>query len=324
MKVAIIIVNWNGKKDTLECLRSLKAKDHEIIVVDNGSTDNSLSVLMEAFPSISYIDAMDNLGFAAANNLGIQLAMKKGADLFFLLNNDTIVPADIIDQITRAIRQKPEGGIFGAKIFSYAERDKIDHFGGMWNPSLCEFESIGKNKKDVGFDAMQPVDYVCGCAMAIKKEVIEKIGFLEDKFFLLWEESDYCTRAKKAGFSIWTMPKVHVFHKISASFEGKAHSHYYWWRNRLLFLQRNFASQEKRKLFLTVMPDAIKEFRHFCIKGMLLFLFSFFSPKKCTATRISKWQCNKAACMGIWDFFRRSFGGPKQLKKNHFFSKKLP
>ncbi len=315
-EVAIILVNWNGKKDSREALLSLR-KVHTpstVYLVDNGSTDHSIEELLPEFPEVVFLDAGKNLGFAGGNNLAIRFAMKKGASFFFLLNNDTIVDPHIVDAFLQAALQKPEGGIFGAKSFSYFDREHIDHFGGIWKEKWAEFVSIGKGKKDEGFDTMQKVDYVCGCAMFIRREVFEKIGLLDERFFLLWEESDFCMRAKRAGFEIWTVPKAHLFHKISSSFEGKVQSHYYWWRGRLLFLRKNVPFSLRSPSYQQLFRDGWKEGRHFFIKGVLLFLCRLLYPKGYTSKRVIRWKRNRAALLAMIDYARGKLGGPKRLR----------
>lgn len=317
---AIIIVNWNGKKDSREALQSLRSvkTPHITYLVDNGSTDNSLEELMGEFPEVDFIDAGANLGFAGGNNLAIRIAMQKGATLFFLLNNDTVVEPNILDAFLEAVREKPKGGIFGAKSFSYNAPKHIDHFGGIWKEEIGEFISIGRGKEDKGFDIMQSVDYVCGCAMVIKKELFEKIGLLDERFFLLWEESDFCFRARREGFEIWTVPKAHLYHKVSSSFEGKAQSHYYWWRGRLLFLKKNIPFSIRNKIYRCVMRDGWKEGRHFLVKGFLLLLCKLFYTKGYTKKRVKRWKRNRAALLAMIDFARNRFGRVGQRKKNPF------
>lgn len=317
-KIAIIVLNWNGKKDTLECLSSLQKisyPDYEVIVIDNGSHDDSVLAIERAFPSIEVIKTHENLGFAEGNNVGIRHALAKGADLFFLLNNDTVVDSGILTAFTTSLKDLPYAGILGAKIYLYDQKNTFDHLGGRWNPRKGVFDLIAKGLVDDGlqWEIPQKVDYACGAALLIKREVFEKIGELESKFFLIWEESDFCARAQRAGFLTMTCPEAKIWHKVSASFVGgKPHSTYFWWRNRLLWIERNCSSKERLKLFLFVLlPEITHLYKLKILKTIQLKLLSFFTPKKDLSKQRSRVLKYRAACQGIQDYALRRFGnGP--------------
>lgn len=313
-KIAIVLLNWNGKNDTLECLSSLKKLDYphiDIILVDNGSKDDSVAAFQKAFPEIPLIQTFANLGFAGGNNGGILHALRRGADFILLLNNDTIIDPSLITSFLKAAQSKPEGGIFGAKILRYHEKETIDHIGGVWNPRIAEFESLGRGLEKGTISEMANVDYVCGCALFARKEVFEKVGMLESDFFLLWEETDFCFRAKKAGFEIWTVPDALVWHKISASFSGKALMHYYWWRGRLLWIERNCNLQKKISLYAKVLLKEMWKIHKLCLlKSAQHFLEKFLFPQKMTEKKKLTLKRYQAGCKGIRDYFFRKFGGP--------------
>ena len=242
-KVIIILLNWNGVKDTLECLSSLKEVSYpnfQTVVIDNGSKDDSVESIRAAYPKLPLLKTGSNLGFAGGNNLGIEWALRHRADWILLLNNDTTVAPDFLNAFLKATKEKPHGGIFGAKILKYSDPDIIDHLGGFWEEKTGEFISPTSGQTDHPYFEMQRADYVCGAALMMKRLVPETIGLLEPKFFLFWEETDYCFRAQKAGFEVWTAPCAKIWHKVSSSFTGgKPHMHYFWWRSRLLWIQRN-------------------------------------------------------------------------------------
>ena len=122
-KVAIIILNWNGKKDTLECLESVRKIDYqnfEVIVVDNGSSDDSLKAIQSKYPEICILETGENLGYAGGNNFGMRHALQNGADYILILNNDIIVDSQLINSFIDASALIPKGGIFGAKIYYYS------------------------------------------------------------------------------------------------------------------------------------------------------------------------------------------------------------
>jgi GT2 family glycosyltransferase len=316
-KVAIVLLNWNGKKDTLECLDSLSKityDNYEILLVDNGSHDGSVETLQSAYPELSIIETYANLGYAGGNNVGIDHALQRGADFILLLNNDTSVPPSFLNAFLEAAQEKPRGGVFGAKVLCYQKPDTIDQFGGMWNEKIAEFESIGRGRHESHFNEMMQVDYVSGCALFIRKEVFQKIGKIEQDFFLLWEETDFCYRAKKAGFEIWTVPKAFILHKISASFSGKALMHYYWWRNRLLWIERNCTASQKRSLYLKILiKEMFKIHKLNTLKTAQHWIYKTLFPQKITDKKVRELKRYKAGCKGIRDYFLRRFGGPVSL-----------
>ncbi len=274
-KIYIIILNWNGKKDTIECLSSLSNvafSSFQPLVVDNGSTDGSVKEIRAAFPNVPIHETGANLGFAAGNNQGIEWALSKNAEWILLLNNDTVVSPDFLTAFMRAAKQQPKAKILGAKIYRYSERNTIDHLGGFWNPRIGEFESLAQNRMDdgVSFEEMEQVETVCGAALLMHRSVPEKIGLLEPRFFLFWEETDFCTRARRSGFEVWTAPQAKIWHKVSSSFiGGKPHMHYFWWRSRLLWIERNCPFKERKKLYgKVIFPELWKHLRHFLLKSV--------------------------------------------------------
>lgn len=273
-KFFIILLNWNGKKDTLECLASLQqiqAPRFQTLIVDNGSQDDSVAAIREAFSDVPILETGANLGFAGGNNPGIEWALSKGAEWILLLNNDTIAAPDFLQAFLDAAAAQPKAKILGAKIYRYSDPNTIDHLGGHWNPDLAEFESSASGKIDDGssYEAMEQVDYVCGAALLMHRSVPETIGLLEPRFFLFWEETDFCTRARRRGLEVWTAPKAKVWHKVSSSFiGGKPHMHYFWWRSRLLWIERNCPFSERRRLYRRVIfPELWKSARHYFLKS---------------------------------------------------------
>lgn len=319
MNICIIILNFNGKKDTIECIESLKKLNHssfEILVVDNGSVDNSLSDIKKIYPDILYLDNKKNLGFAEGNNKGIEFALKK-FDAILILNNDTIVDQSLLFHFETFSKKHPKS-ILGAKVYQYYQRDTLDHLGGLWNNQTAQFDLIGANFKEhhQSFEKPLDLDYVCGCALFARTEVFHDIGFFDPRFFLFWEESDFCFRAKQKGYDILFCPKAKLWHKVSASFTGgKPHTTYFWWRNRLLWMEKNL----KKRTFLfcilkTITPEIFKLLRHrFLKKIQLLFTNQKKHPdifKKRSGFLIT----NRAALCGIKDYiFRNFYEGPSWI-----------
>ena len=299
-QIFITILNWNGKKDTIECLESVQKIDYpnyKILVVDNGSIDDSVIFIKENFPEVIVIENGANLGFAAGNNVGIDYALSQGADYILLLNNDTVVDSQMLWAFMDATEQYPGAGILGSKIYFYGETQKIWFAGGEWLPNQARFIHTGYGKIDNGKDweKIQPTDYICGCALLVKAEVVKKIGMLEPKYFLIWEETDWCYRAKRAGYKCLFIPESKVWHKISSSFNGgdkAALYQYFWWRNRLLWVEKNIYFLEAISIYLVIFIDVLRQLR------------KYFHPETTNQERF----IYQATLQGVKDYFFRQFG----------------
>ncbi len=300
MKIYVIILNWNGREDTLACLSSLaKVKTpHEVVVVDNGSTDDSARAISASFPNVHLIQTGENLGYAEGNNVGIREAIKQGAEALLILNNDTTVEETILEGFLK--RDLP---IQGGHARLMDSPDILDHLGGKWNPQKVEFDLVGVNQKVEQWTEPTKLDYACGVALFVKRKVFETVGLFDPRFFLFWEESDWCFRAQKQGFSTISCPEAVLYHKRSASFKGgKPHIAYFWWRNRLLFLEKNFSGNQEKMLKGRV----LKEFRHmlklYCLK-IPLAPFRNLNSKKREELRLYR-----SAISGVKDYYFRKFG----------------
>lgn len=309
--IYIVILNWNGKEDTLACLSSLSKvlyTPFQTVVVDNGSTDGSIEAIRRTFPQVTLIENGKNLGFAGGNNVGIRWALAQGADAVFLLNNDTVVDPHILQAFTSGSK----AGVLGAKLYLHSEPDRFDHLGGRWNKKRAAFDFVALREKDTG-QLHPPLDYACGAALFVKREVFEAVGLLEEKFFLIWEEADFCMRAKRAGFSSLLSYNAKVWHKVSASFVGgKPHSTYFWWRGRLLWIERNCTLPEKIGVYARVLiPEIFHIWKLNLLKNAQIKLNSLIMPGRDQTQKREKIVKYRAALQGVKDYVLRRFGsGP--------------
>lgn len=250
-RIAVLVLNWNGADDTLACLQSLRGttyRNHTVVVIDNGSDDDSVSRIAASNPDQVLLQTGSNLGFAGGNNVGLRWALHNGFDVAVLLNNDTTVAANWLDEFVAAARQLPRGSVLGAKIF-YADRpDRVWHFGARWDPQRCRFTKLGRDRVSAELEQVEPVDTVIGCCMWLPRPALERVGLLEEAFFLNYEETDWCFRARAAGIALFSVPGVHVWHKISASFDSQAHNAYFVFRNRRLWIERQFAGKDRQRV----------------------------------------------------------------------------
>src|SRR6185437_4490522 len=135
-KIFVVILNWNGTKDTIPCLHSIQKSDssnYELLVVDNGSTDDSVAILRREFPLLTLLEIEENCGYAGGVNVGIQYALEQGAEWILLLNNDTVVDPHFLSAFSQKIEENPNVGIVGGWPIRFYEPDKLDHLGGVWD-----------------------------------------------------------------------------------------------------------------------------------------------------------------------------------------------
>lgn len=241
--ISIITVNYNGIKDTLELIDSLKrcvkSVSYEVIVVDNASKQNEAEQIAARFPDVVTIRSEKNLGFAGGNNLGIRKAIGK---YIFLLNNDTYIRDDTFHQLIARLESLPKIGVTSPKIRFAAEGNPIQ-FAGYTALSDITLRNnlIGYGAEEKGqYQLAYETSYAHGAAMMLKREVIDKVGLMPECYFLYYEELDWCERIKAAGYTIWYEPRCEVFHKESQSTGQMSPLRtYYLTRNRLLYAKRN-------------------------------------------------------------------------------------
>lgn len=253
-KVAVVVLNWNGRHDTLACLASLQQVTYrplQLIVVDNGSADNSVAAIRAAFPGVDLVETGRNLGYAGGNNVGIRHALDNGADHVLLLNNDTEVDPGLVDAFVAAAARHPEAGAFGARIYFHAERQRLWWAGAHWNGETARFEQVGENELDAdGTRYASPAEtpYACGCAMFLPAPRLREVGLLDDAYFLYFEETDWCYRARAAGHPSIVVPAARLWHKVSVSMggEGSPLALYFLTRNKLLWARRHGTPAQRR------------------------------------------------------------------------------
>jgi len=298
-KVAIIIINWNKADMTVDTVNSVlninhKNFNYQIFLIDNGSSDNSISIFQKNFSSnkkIKIIKNEANLGFVGGNNRAIKQILKIDFTHVLLLNNDVIVDPDFLQQL---VKNTSKYSLLGPKIYfapgfeyhydrySKKERGNVVWFAGGkidWNNIYGSH--IGVDEVDQGqYDQINHnVDFLTGCCLLINREVFEKIGFLDKKFFMYLEDADFCQRAKNSAFKIAYIPKSKIWHINSGSSKtGGDLQNYFLTRNRLLFGFR----YAKTKTKLALIKESI---------------IQLLTPS------ISKWQ--KTA---IKDFYINKFG----------------
>lgn len=240
-ELSIITVNYNGLNDTCALIESIPFNEKmEVIVVDNASKEDEVSIISQRFPRVRTIRSEKNLGFAGGNNLGIKEAKGK---YLFLINNDTIFKDFQVQQLIDKLAFSPQIAIVCPKI-RFAWGTNPIQFAGYTPLSSVTIrnKAIGFGEEDRGqHDIPHPTPYAHGAAMMIKREVIDKVGLMPECYFLYYEELDWSMMFTRAGYEIWYVPACTIYHKESQSTgQNSPLRTYYITRNRLLLVQRNF------------------------------------------------------------------------------------
>ncbi len=296
-KVIILVLNWSRREETLECLASLLGLEYgnyEIIVIDNASTDGSVAAIEENFPGVEILRNESNLGFSRGNNVGIEVALKRGADYICLLNNDTIVDAGLLRPLVELGEGEDRVGVIGPRVFFYRRPQTIWSEGIRVNGRTGRVLAPlgGRPEKDAG-PGIRSWEGITGAALLIKRKVIEEIGLLDPDYFMYYEDVDFCLRAGRRGYGVRTVPASRVWHKISSSSksDGGPVIIYYLIRNHLRLINRHF-------------PLASRPGRWLRNSAIIAYNLAWVL----TQPKVNKKEGLKLLREGIRDYFRGEFG----------------
>ena len=258
--VVVILVNWNGKCDTLECLSSLRSDiypNKHVMVVDNGSRDDSVRIIRERYPEVEVLSVGQNLGFTGGNNVGISRALNEGADYIFLLNNDTTLEPEAITVLIATAEQNATAGLLTPLIHYYDQPGEA-WFGGS-ALDINQGQAVHENgtSPPKGASARE-VPWASGCAMLLPASVMMQIEGFDNRFFLNWEDVDLSLRVRKAGYKILLVPAALIYHKVGRSLANASGAGlYYYVRNRLLLL-RIHADRQYAQAYVTVILNSLR------------------------------------------------------------------
>lgn len=294
-KIGIIILNFNGEKDTLECLKSLEKLqsenniDTEIIVIDNGSIPEFKIEHLKFRKNVQLIKNKENIGFVGGNNVGIEYALEDKCDYVLILNNDTIVGTQLVNELVKTAELDEKIGIVVPKIYFekgyefHKERYKKEELGKIiwYAGGVMDWKNIigfhkGVDDVDNGqYEKVEETEIATGCCMLVKSEVFKKVGLFDEKYFLYYEDADFSQRVKKAGYKIIFSPNAILWHKNagSAGGSGSKLQDYYITRNRLLFGMKYASIRTK----LALIKEGVKLFiagRPWQRQGVLDFYFN--------------------------------------------------
>ena len=252
--IYISIINFNGKKNTLDCLDSIKKAqkpsfDLNVVVIDNGSKEKF--DLPKDYSDVILIKSAKNLGFSGGHNKVIKYALENGADYILVLNNDTVVDNNLVSELLEMFSSDPRIGIVAPKIYFYRgfefhkdrykeeEKGRVLWYAGGemdWKNVVGHHRGVDEIDHDQ-YEKIEETDFASGCCFLIKREVLEKVGLFDEKYFLYYEDNDLSQRVKRKGFKIIYNPKAILWHKNAGSVGGSGSylQDYYITRNRILF-----------------------------------------------------------------------------------------
>jgi len=241
--VVIILVNWNGREVTLDCLGSLRAiayPNYSTLVVDNASIDGSVEAFRSAFPEVEVLALNENRRFAGGINAGIRHALAGKAELLLLMNNDTVADRGFLGPMVDRLRSDTTAGMVVPKIYYQDPPDRIWFAGGVISFWTGTMRHIGIREVDTGqHDTPGPTEYATGCCILTSRELVERIGTLDESYYMYSEDADWSMRARRAGYQIVYEPQAKIWHKLSVSTGG--HLSWYKMKNKFLGNFRFFA-----------------------------------------------------------------------------------
>jgi len=223
-RLAVVVLNWNGLEDTRALLRTLahcrapQGWSVQTIVVDNGSSDGSPAKLGAEFPGVEIVALSENLRFAGGNNAGLERALKNGADAVMLLNNDTEADPGLLERLVLALEQDPKAGAAAPLIYFAAPSQRIWYAGGRCVVPLAHASHRGLRALDQGqYRSVETTGYITGCCLLATREAWERVGPLDERYFIYAEDADWSLRARERGFTLLFVPTARLWHKVSAS-----------------------------------------------------------------------------------------------------------
>lgn len=242
--VGIVVLTWNQRIDTLECLKSIFMLDYpnfKVVVVDNGSVDGTAEAIRAQFPDVALIINDVNIGVPAAYNQGFEYFLRQGADYVLILNNDTVIDKSFLSELVRVAESSSDIGMTVPKIYYYGQDNLLWSAGAEWRRFPPRVVIIGFGKKDgPAYSIQRELDYATGCATLVSRQALEKVGLLDAVYFMYQEDYDYSERLREANYKIVYVPTAIMWHKVSTSVgEGSSEKWFRWSRSLVRYYRRH-------------------------------------------------------------------------------------
>ncbi|MCH2103200.1 MAG: glycosyltransferase family 2 protein [Planctomycetes bacterium] len=219
-----VVTNWNGGARNLDCVESLLAEGlapERIVFVDNGSRDGSLELVKEVYPHLCFVENEQNEGFARGASVGAERAMEAGCEAVFFVNNDVTLLKDCIEPLLAVFEEEPRVGLVGPRVLFHRERSRVWSAGGRvaWRANVLTLLGHGKDDSPE-WELEREVDFVCGCALLVRRQVLEEVGGFGAEWFAYFEDADLGLRARREGWSSRVVGRAACLHDASASTGG--------------------------------------------------------------------------------------------------------
>jgi len=243
--VFIVVLSNNRLDDTLACLASISQNNYKncrVISLVNDPRAGFAETIQQKYPEVQIISLFENLGYAGNNNIGIKASMKQGADWIFILNDDTVLHPSCISSLVEVGESDPAIGIVGPMVYHFDEPDIIQSAGGRlgWN---WQSMHLDMNQPDTGqYLSARQVDWISGCAILVRRGLVEQVGALDPDYYLYWEEMEWSIRATRAGWKVFHVPGAKLWHRgVKRDYEPRPYVTYYMTRNYLHTLVKHRA-----------------------------------------------------------------------------------
>jgi GT2 family glycosyltransferase len=263
-RVAVVIVIWNGMVDTLECLRSFRGDvypNKQIIIVDNGSSDDSVARIRDSFPDVVILQTGENLGFTGGNNVGIRHAVKNGSDYVYLINNDTTVESDALEKLVQAAEANPQAGLLAPVIHDFDAPRAIWFAGSVVDlrrGAAWHDNSHQPSRTELPYE----VPWATGCAMLLRASLLNDLGGFDDRYYLSWEDVDLSLRVRNTERSVMVVPKARIYHKGGQSGKNLNSIYSYYAVRNSLLLARKHSGRDYNRAALSIVGTYLKRCFH--------------------------------------------------------------
>ena len=240
----VVMPTWNQRADTLECLESLARStypQYRVVVIDNGSNDGTVEAVLSRFPDVQFICNETNRGFAAAVNQGLRRALEQEADYVLLLNNDTVADPAMLDGLMAVSRGAPASMVV-PKIYYYSRPNIVWSVGALMNWWTFELKGNVHDQLDTGqWENVTERQFATACAALMPRRLVESVGFLDERFFVYYDDADWSLRVLEAGFRILLAPQAKLWHKVAGASGGVDTPYQRYWlgRSSVLFFRKH-------------------------------------------------------------------------------------